>query len=107
MALPYLATVVAFWVTAVLYYRGALWAASLCGLAFGVLATRTLYGAVGPIAFAVIGGLLIVGPGGLVMLHAVDVRKGLCLWPTIYSIPLAFLSGLLLIMLTGVVLLLP
>ena len=104
---PYfLAAALAFLVTAVLYYRGAFWAAGLTGIAFGVLIGRLVFTALGSIAGPVVGVLFLGGPAALLVIHAIDARKGLFLWPTIYAIPLGFLSGALLLGITGLAILL-
>ena len=50
-------------------------------------------------------GLLAALPAALLLAHVVDLRRGIFLVPTVYSIPLAFLSGALLWLVVGVALL--
>jgi hypothetical protein len=79
-----------------IYFRGHFGLAALGGAVFlGLMAPAAvgnLGGVGGTIAFA----LLAVAPGVYLAVHAVDAKKGLFLLPTIYSIPIAFVCGLVL-----------
>jgi hypothetical protein len=86
----------AYALSAWIYFHGRFGLAALCGAVYAALmapaAVQYLGAPGGAVAFA----LLAVAPGVYLVVHAVDARKGLFLLPTIYSIPLAFVCGLLL-----------
>jgi hypothetical protein len=86
----------AYAASAWIYFRGGFRLAALLGAVFlglmAPLAVANLGGPGGGIAFA----LLAVAPGVYLAVHVVDARKGLFLLPTIYSIPIAFVCGLVL-----------
>ena len=62
------------------YFHAQFWLAGLLGAVFGVKMAL----------------LFLVLPTVLLLVHAVDVRKGFSLAPTIYSIPLAFAGAVVL-----------
>ncbi|MCK6460834.1 MAG: hypothetical protein L6Q95_13195 [Planctomycetes bacterium] len=86
----------AYAASAWIYFRGRFGLAALGGAVYWALmafaAMRYLGAPGGAVAFA----LLAVAPGVYLAVHAVDARKGLFLLPTIYSIPIAFVCGILL-----------
>jgi hypothetical protein len=91
-----LAAAGAYAAAAWIYFRGRFGPAALCGAVYwGLMAPAAighLGGPGGAIAFALLG----AAPAAYLLVHAVDARKGLFLLPTIYSIPIAFVCGLLL-----------
>jgi len=90
------AAAVVYAASAWIYFRGRFGWAAFGGAIFAALmapaAVANLGGLGGAAAFAV----LAVAPAVYLVVHAVDARKGLYLLPTIYSIPIAFVCGLLL-----------
>jgi hypothetical protein len=86
----------AYALSAWIYFRGRFGLAALGGAIYAGLmapsAMRFLGGPGGVAAFV----LLAVAPAVYLAVHAVDARRGLFLLPTIYSIPIAFVCGLLL-----------
>ena len=90
----------------ILYYNGRLWAAGIGGLVYGGLIGTVAARSMAPWLAIVLVALFAVAPGVYVIVHAVDARRGLFLLPTIYSIPLAFLAGVILWGCTGLGLLL-
>jgi len=86
----------AYALSAWIYFRGRFGLAALGGVAFAALmaplALRYLGGPGGAVVFA----LFAVAPAVYLAVHAADARRGLFLLPTIYSIPIAFVCGLLL-----------
>jgi hypothetical protein len=90
---------------AVLYYRGHFGYAALVAALFLGALTPVVLGAMAPVAAGAALVLLAAIPAGYLVLHAVDARRGVFLLPTVYSIPIAFVSALGLWVLTGVALL--
>lgn len=106
MVTLYLAALAAFLLGAVVYYVGWFVFAGLVALVFAVLMGAAVAGAMGPVAAGVLIALFLAGPAVFLGVHAVDARKGIFLLPTIYSIPLAFVCGALMLVVTGLALLL-
>jgi hypothetical protein len=90
------AAAVAYAASAFVYFRGRFGLAALGGIAFAALMAPAAVGDLGGLGGAVAFALLAVAPGVYLVVHAVDARKGLFLLPTIYSIPIAFVCGLVL-----------
>lgn len=86
----------AYVASAVTYFRGWFVIAVLFGLCFAGLVAPAAVGSLGGLGGTVAFALLVVAPGIYLVVHAVDARRGLFLLPTIYSIPLAFVCGLVL-----------
>ena len=94
-----------FTLSAVSYYQGRFRFAAVVGAAYyGVLTPVVLEG-MGPIGAAASLLLLAAAPATYLAVHVVDARRGLFLLPTIYAIPIAFLTALFLWAIAGVVLL--
>ena len=95
-----------FIISALSYYHGRFTIAAVLGaLYYGALAPAVLDG-MGPVGAAAALLLLAVAPATYLGVHMVDARRGLFLLPTIYAIPIAFLTGLLLWAIAGVALVL-
>ncbi|MHC4547332.1 MAG: hypothetical protein ACYTEZ_01030 [Planctomycetota bacterium] len=90
----------------VLYYRGHFGLATLAGLLFFAALAPVVLAALGPVAGGGALALLAAAPLAYLAVHALDARRGLFLLPTIYSIPIAFVCGVTLWILTGLALLL-
>ena len=105
MTVPYAAAAALYLTCAVLYFRGHFaWAALAGALFLGALAPVVL-AAMGPVAGGVALLALAALPAAYLVVHAVDARCGIFLLPTVYSIPIAFVTSLLLWALTGLALL--
>lgn len=91
-----LAAAVAYAASAFIYFRGRFGLAALGGVAFAALMAPAAVGNLGGLGGAAAFALLAVAPGAYLVIHAVDARRGLFLLPTIYSIPIAFVCGLVL-----------
>jgi hypothetical protein len=105
MTAPYAAAGALYLACAVLYYRGYFaWAALAGALFLGALAPVVL-AVMGPVAAGAALALLAGLPAAYLVVHAVDARYGLFLLPTVYSIPIAFVSALALWALAGLALL--
>ncbi len=91
-----LAAAVAYAASAWIYFRGRFGWAALGGVAFAALMAPAALGHLGGVGGAIAFALLAVAPGVYLLVHAVDARRGLFLLPTIYSIPIAFVCGLVL-----------
>ncbi|MDH3590764.1 MAG: hypothetical protein OER88_02730 [Planctomycetota bacterium] len=91
------AGIVLFLLAGVVYFRGAFRAAALIGGAFWAVmgAVTWRHASTGAAVATTI--LLIAAPAVFLAVHAYDARRGVFLMPTIYAIPLAFLSGALLV----------
>ena len=100
-ALEYGAIVVVFVAAAVLYFRGYLSAAAVLGVVFWAVTAHLLLAALGPLWMSVIFIPLGLAPALFLLVHAVDVRTGFCTAPTVYSIPIAFFLGAVLVLATG------
>ena len=87
---------VAYAASAFIYFRGRFGLAALGGAVFAGLMAPAAIGNLGGLGGTVAFALLAVAPGVYLVVHAVDAKKGLFLLPTIYSIPLAFVCGLVL-----------
>jgi hypothetical protein len=106
MTAPYAAAAALYLLCAVLYFRGHFaWAALLGALFLGAL-TPVVLAAMGPVAAGAALALLAGVPAAYLVLHAFDARYGVFLLPTVYSIPIAFVSSFALLVLTGLALLL-
>ncbi len=75
------------------------------GIVFGLTLISISFRAMNPVVWSLMVTSLAAFPALLLILHAVDLRAGLCLLPTVYSIPFAFLSGALLWLFSGFALL--
>ena len=91
---------------AILYYRGRFALAGAAGLAYAGVAAWIVAGAMGPVGATVTLALLAVLPVAALVVHIVDVHRGIFLLPTIYAIPLAFACGLVLWLVAGLALVL-
>ncbi len=91
-----LAAAVAYAGSAWIYFRGRFGWAALLGAVFAGLMAPAAVGSLGGPGGAVALALLAVAPGVYLAVHVADAKKGLFLLPTIYSIPIAFVCGLLL-----------
>lgn len=87
---------VAYALSAWVYFRGRFGLAALGGAVYWALMALAAVSSLGAPGGAVAFGLLGAAPAVYLAVHAVDARKGLFLLPTIYSIPIAFVCGLLL-----------
>jgi len=101
-ALEYGAIVVVFVATAVLYFRGFLLVAAALGVLFWAATAHLLNSSLGPLWMSLLFIPLGLAPALFLLLHAVDVRTGFCTAPTVYSIPIAFVLGAILVLATGV-----
>jgi len=93
--------VAVFVAAALFYFHGWFRIASLFGIAFWLLAGRVLTLTLAP-GWA--WGLLVplaIAPAGFLFVHALDARGGFFRLPTIYSIPIAFLTGAVLLLCAG------
>lgn len=101
-AVLYGAAVASFLVAAVFYFRGWFRIAFALGFVFwalvGHLLTRTMPPAAAWSLFVLFG----IGPATFLVVHAIDARKGYFRLPTVYSIPFAFIFGLLLLLCAGI-----
>ena len=88
------------------YFHARFRLAGLCGAAFWGLGAAAAAQTLPAWGAAVAIGLLGVVPAVFLLIHVVDAKKGIFLLPTVYSIPLAFLCGLMLLAATGLGLLL-
>jgi len=86
----------AYALSAWIYFHGRFGLAAFGGALFAGLMAPAAVGSLGAPGGAVAFALLAVAPGVYLAVHAVDARKGLFLLPTIYSIPIAFVCGLVL-----------
>ncbi|MFQ5845342.1 MAG: hypothetical protein ACE5JG_10195 [Planctomycetota bacterium] len=80
-------------VAGVTYFHGAFWTAGLLAIGYAVLMALLLTRLLGLWAQIVIGFFFLLVPAALLLGHAVDVRKGFSLLPTVYFIPFAFFCG--------------
>ena len=78
------------------YFHAQFWLAGLLGAVFCVMMALHLAAHTPLWMQIVFGGLFLVLPTVLLLVHAVDVRKGFSLAPTIYAIPLAFAGAVVL-----------
>ena len=78
------------------YFHAQFWLAGLLGAVFGVMMALHLAANTPLWMQIVFGGGVLVLPTVLLLVHAVDIRKGFSLAPTIYSIPLAFAGAVVL-----------
>jgi hypothetical protein len=101
IALEYAAIVVVFIAAAVLYFRGFFWVAAALGIVCWTLTAHLLFCSVGPVWMSIIFVPLGLAPALFLGVHAIDVRTGFCTAPTVYSIPIAFVLGVALILATG------
>lgn len=92
----------AYALSAWIYFRGRFGLAALLGALFAGLIAPAAVGFLGGVGGAVAFALLAVAPGAYLAVHVVDVKKGLFLLPTIYSIPIAFVCGLVLLLVVAV-----
>lgn len=92
-AVLFLGATLAFALACLLYYKGRFLAASLLGLAYGLVLCALAFPAMHPVLWSLVVTLLLVFPALLIGLHVVDLRTGLFLLPTVYSIPFAFLAA--------------
>jgi hypothetical protein len=83
------------------YFRGRFAPAAALGALYVALMAPATTGALGAAFGLVLFLLLALAPAGYLVVHYVDARKGLFLLPTIYSIPLAFVCGLVLWLVTA------
>jgi hypothetical protein len=97
-----LGAVAAYVASAWVYFRGRFALAATGGAAFAGLIAPAAVGFLGGPGGAVAFALLAVAPAIYLGVHAVDARKGLFLLPTIYSIPIAFVCGLVLLLVVAV-----
>lgn len=88
----------AYVASAWIYFRGRFALAALLGALFAGLMAPAAVGSLGGLGGVIAFALLAVAPGVYLAVHVVDVRKGLFLLPTIYSIPIAFVCGLVLLL---------
>lgn len=96
----------AYTAAALLYYAGRFVPAMAAGAAFWGLTGAVVLDAMGPVGAAVSWLLLAAAPAIYLAVHAVDAKRGMFLLPTVYSIPLAFVAGLVLLCVTALALLL-
>ena len=87
----------AYAAAAFLYYGGRFVLALGAGAVFWGLTGAVVLDAMGPFGAAAAWILLAAGPALYLVVHAVDAKRGIFLLPTVYSIPLAFVAGLLLL----------
>jgi hypothetical protein len=87
----------AYGLSAWVYFHGRFGAAALLGAIFAALIAPAAVGSLGGIGGVIAFALLAVAPGVYLVVHAVDARRGLFLLPTIYSIPIAFVCGAVLL----------
>ena len=78
------------------YYHGHFWLTGLLGAVFGVMMALHLASNTPLWMQIFFGGFFLVLPTVLLLVHALDVRKGFSLLPTIYAIPLAFAGAVVL-----------
>lgn len=97
-----LGAAVAYALSAWIYFRGRFGVAVLLGALFAGLIAPAAVGFLGGVGGAIAFALLVVAPAVYLAVHVVDVRKGLFLLPTIYSIPIAFVCGLVLLLVVAV-----
>jgi len=105
-ALFLLGAAAAYALAALAYFRGRFGPAALLGAAFVALVAPVAVDGLGPVAGAAALALLALAPGVYLVVHCVDARRGLFLLPTIYSIPIAFVCTLALLLVAGLGLLL-
>ena len=103
-ALEYGAIVVVFVTTAVLYFHGFLRVAAVLGVLFWAATAHLLHASVGPLWMSLLFIPLGLAPALFLLLHAIDIRTGMCTAPTVYSIPIAFFLGAILVLATGLLL---
>jgi hypothetical protein len=101
----YLAATAALGLAALLYFRGRFGAAALLGAAYNALVAEAARRAMPAPLFWGAFGLLCLGPAAFLALHVADIRRGLFLLPTVYSIPIAFFGAGLFWLLAGAALL--
>jgi len=87
---------VAYLVAAVAYFRGLFRLSGAIGVLFWALAAVVVAGETTLFPALLI--LLVFGlfPAAFLLTHVIDLRKGLFIFPTIYSIPVAFAAGIVL-----------
>lgn len=85
-----------FAAAAVAYFFGRFLVAAVLGAGYWGTAGAVLFAEMPVPAAATVVALLAALPAALLVVHAVDIRRGIFLLPTVYSIPLAFVAGLLL-----------
>ncbi len=90
------AAAVVYAASAWIYFRGRFGWAALGGAVFAGLMAPAAVGNLGGLGGAIAFALLAVAPAVYLVVHVVDAKKGLYLLPTIYSIPIAFVCGLVL-----------
>ena len=88
----------AYVASAWIYFRGRFRLAAFLGAVFAGLMAPAAVGSLGGLGGLLALALLAVAPGVYLVVHVVDAKKGLFLLPTIYSIPLAFVCGLVLLL---------
>ena len=96
------AAVASFLVAAVFYFRGWFRIAFLAGCAYWVLVGHVLTRTMSPGWAWSLFVLFALGPAAFLLVHAVDARRGYFRLPTVYSIPLAFVFGLVLLLCAGI-----
>jgi hypothetical protein len=101
----YAAATVGYGLCALLYFHGHFRSAGVVGGVFAVLMAWLVPLVMGPIAATLVLVFLLGIPAAVLLAHVYDAGRGIFLLPTIYSIPLAFLAGALLWIVTGLVLL--
>ncbi len=84
-----------------IYFRGAFRLATALALGYWALAGMVVCRSLPPVPAVIVLALLVAIPAALLALHMIDARKGLFLIPTIYAIPLAFLTAILLWLVAG------
>jgi len=101
----FLAATAALFLACALYFRGRFLLAAVLGIAYAALAFETARPRLPSTLFWTSFLLFCVAPGSFLGLHVVDIRRGIFLLPTIYSIPIAFLGAGFFWALVGVALL--
>lgn len=101
----YLAATAALGLAALLYFRARFGLAALLGVAYGALVAEAARAAMPAALFWGAFGLLCLAPGAFLLVHVADIRRGLFLLPTVYSIPIAFFGAALFWLLAGAALL--
>ncbi len=101
----YLGATLLFGLACLVYYRGLFLIGSVVGAVFGFILISISFEAMHPVVWSLMVTSLVALPALLLILHTVDLRAGLCLLPTVYSIPFAFFAGALLWLFSGFALL--
>ena len=101
----FLGATLLFGLACLVYYRGRFLIGAVVGIAFAYILILISFEAMHPVVWSLMVTALVAFPALLLILHAVDLRAGLCLLPTVYSIPFAFLAGALLWLFSGFALL--